>query len=165
MAACVSVMHSHKGGLSAARNFDMVSCWHTASIYIWINMRKNQINKRRAGKNNPVKDQTAGSLHPSSCRSLLPPFFFNLYLYSLAGLCSHVALPSLTFLTCLLSNYTFTFNIHFQLSIFLHLPPSSISFFDFMASHIFNLALPPFPLSNAPSPPFPPLPLFSPVQN
>lgn len=33
-------------------------------------MRKNQINKRTAGKNNPVKDQTAGSLSPPPAVSL-----------------------------------------------------------------------------------------------
>lgn len=61
----VSVMHS-QGGLSSSQNSNMVFGWHTANIYIWINMRKTQINERNAGKNNPVKDQTAGSLSPAS---------------------------------------------------------------------------------------------------
>lgn len=84
-------MHSHRVGSVQRRT--MIFCWRTASIYIWINMRKNQINKRTAGKNNPVKDQTAGSLSPPPAVSLasiflqfipiflslsvLPPFSLN----------------------------------------------------------------------------------------
>lgn len=97
-------------------------------------MRKNLINKRKAGKYNPVKDQTAGSLSPPpailSCLNFSP----ILYIYSLARLCSHLSLFLLTFLTRILGNCTFTFNIHFWFCLF---PPSSPIFhllFDFMAA-------------------------------
>lgn len=108
-------------------------------------MRKNQINKRTAGENNPVKDETAGSLpppHPPPSSSspsytyipqlldaLTPPFT------SLSPLAFLATIPSLLIFTSTLS----------PLFLNLFLFPSSSSpilHLDFMASRIFNLALP-----------------------
>lgn len=136
-------MYSRRVGSAQRRT--VIFCWLTATTYIWINMRQNQINKRTAGKNNPVKDQTAGSFSPPpaalSCLIFLQfiPIFLS----------SHLSFFILTYFTCLLCNYTFTLNIHFWFpSFFLSILPHFLSPFWFHG-HIFNLALPPFPVQHS----------------
>lgn len=119
-------------------------------------MRENQINKRTAGKkNNPVKDQTAGSFSPPpailSCLDFSPIYTYIprvIYASTMPSHFAHFSHPSSRQLH-LNSLYKFQVPVIFFFSIFSPSPPSTISFFDFMAGHIFNLA-PLSPLSDAP---------------
>lgn len=55
MTAAVSAVHSWDG-LSSLQNSNTVTCWHTSSIYIWINMREIQIHEWNSGGRNQQAD-------------------------------------------------------------------------------------------------------------
>lgn len=123
---CVLVMHIHRVKL---RKPDVVFCWHTARIYLWINMRENQINKRTAGKKIillKIKQQAPFPLLLPFSLALIFLQFIPIFLGS--SMLPPCPLTLLTFLTRLLSNYTLTRYINFRFpsssfsSSFLHLP-------------------------------------------
>lgn len=80
VAVAVSAVHRH-GGLGSLQNSNTVTCWHTSSIYIWINVRKIQIHEWNAGRGgHGVSRVTLLSFH----YYLLLPFSLNSYLHSSA---------------------------------------------------------------------------------
>lgn len=68
MAAAAAVSEAHSwGGLSSLQNSNTIACWHTSSIYIWINIRKIQINEWNAGEKIillKIKQQAGFALRP-----------------------------------------------------------------------------------------------------
>lgn len=117
-------------------------------------MRENQINKRTAGKkNNPVKDQTAGSFSPPpailSCLDFSPIYTYIprvIYASTVPSHFAHFSHPSSRQLY-LNSLYKFQVPVIFFFSIFSPSPPSAISFsISWPVISLILLLFPPCPM-------------------